>query len=254
MPRDRFWRGLRAALAGKHHARLEQHGFERDALPVQRMEDGMQDLLGDLAAAFDRVVAVDQHLGLDDGNEALLLADGGVAGEGMRVLLHGEPARQHRGNVVDRTPLREARALLAVALQALHESVESFGDLVTGRVRQRHLAPVNLDARNDAALLEQLRERRAVAGLLAERLLVEDHAAHRLRQLRRAEQHVAPRTPVLLGGFDADRGETFGDRGIALVGGEQALGRLHHRSDRALQLRRVHAHLLLDRLRHRSLR
>ena len=42
---------------------------------------------------------------------------------------------------------------------------------------ERLRARVDLDARDDPLLLEHLDERRAVGGLLADRLVEEDHAA-----------------------------------------------------------------------------
>jgi hypothetical protein len=50
--------GLR--LAGHHHARLQQHVLERQAVAVQGNEHLMQDGLRDVGATRLRVVAVDQ--------------------------------------------------------------------------------------------------------------------------------------------------------------------------------------------------
>jgi hypothetical protein len=70
-------------------------------------------------------------------------------------------------------------------------------------VRERLRALVDLDARDDALRGQQLRERRPVVGLLADRLVVEDDAADVLLGARRREEEVAVRAPVLLGRLDA---------------------------------------------------
>ena len=61
-------------VAGEHHVRLQQHLLEVDALVAQLGEDRVQRPRGDVERALDRVVAVHQHLGLDDRHEPGLLA------------------------------------------------------------------------------------------------------------------------------------------------------------------------------------
>src|SRR3977135_3814028 len=74
-----------------------------------------------------------------------------------------------------------------------------------------------------ALVLEDLHQRCAVGSLLADRLVIQDHAAHVLGDARRAEQHLAIRAPVVLGVLDADRVEPSLDGAGALVRGEDAL-------------------------------
>ena len=76
---------LRALLAGDRHVRLEHDAFERDALAVELLELRLEHRGGDLVAAVDVVVAVHQHLGLDDRHDLRRLAERGVARERMRV-------------------------------------------------------------------------------------------------------------------------------------------------------------------------
>ena len=68
-----------------HHARLQQHVLEHDAMPVQRVEHLVQHRLGDFGAALERVVAVHQHFGLDDRHDAGFLADCRIARERVGV-------------------------------------------------------------------------------------------------------------------------------------------------------------------------
>ena len=86
----------------------------------------------------------------------------------------------------DRAPLREPRAELAVLDQPLAQTVEAVGDELVGRLRERRRALVDLDAGDDALRLEDLRERAAVGGVLADRLVEQDHAADVVGRARRS--------------------------------------------------------------------
>ena len=53
----------------------------RHALAVAGLEGRAQRGLGDLEAALDRVVTVDQYFGLDDRDDVRFLAQGRIAGQ-----------------------------------------------------------------------------------------------------------------------------------------------------------------------------
>ena len=125
----------------------------------------------------------------------------------------------------DRAPLREAGAEPVVGLEPFAEAVEALGHGLAGRVRERLRALVDLDAGDDPLLCEQLRERRAVERLLADRLVEEDHAADEVLRARSREQEVAVGAPVVLGRIDPDRVEALLDRAVALVRGQDSLAR-----------------------------
>ena len=173
--------------------------------------------------ALDRVVAVHQHLGLDDRDEARLLRERGVAGERVRVRPDAVLARDPVADRDHGAPLGEPRAELAVLREALAQAVEALGDLLARRERERLRALVDLDPGDDPEPLEQLRERLAVGRALADRLVEEDHAADVLGGARGREEQLAVGAPVLLGRVDADRVEALRDRAVALVGGEDPL-------------------------------
>ena len=78
--------------------------------------------------------------------------------------------------------------------------------------------------------LQDLHQRRSVSGLLADRLVVQDHAADVLGNARRAEQELAVRAAVVLRVVDADRIETFLDGAGALVRSEDAFPRSDQRA------------------------
>ena len=133
-----------------------------------------------------------------------------------------------RAHVDHRPPLREARAEGVVVLEPFAEAVEALGDLLAGGEGEVLGAGIDLDAGDRAGRLDQVDERRAVLGLLADGLVIEDDAGdgglHRLG----AEQHLAVVAASLLGGLDAERVEALGDGAAALVGGKDALALRDH--------------------------
>lgn len=67
--------------AGGDHVGLEEAALEEDVVVVEGLEDGGEHAFSDLLADLDGVVSVLEDLGFDDGNEAVLLADGSVTSE-----------------------------------------------------------------------------------------------------------------------------------------------------------------------------
>ena len=108
-----------------------------DALRVELVEDDAQRRLGHLAAALERVVAVHQHLGLDDRHQACFLAQRRVARQRVRVRLDAAPARSRAADGDDGAPLREARAHAGVVGEPLAQAVEAFGDDLVGEAGER---------------------------------------------------------------------------------------------------------------------
>ena len=63
----------------RDHVGFQDHALHHHAVRVELGEHGLQDAFRHLLAHLDVVVAVRQDLRLDDGDEARLLADGGVS-------------------------------------------------------------------------------------------------------------------------------------------------------------------------------
>jgi len=88
------------------------------------------------------VVAVHQHLGLDDRDDPGLLAQRRGAGERVSVDLDTAAARQVIADRDHGAPLREPRAELPVLREALAQAVEALGHLLL-LSPARGLAPVS---------------------------------------------------------------------------------------------------------------
>src|SRR5580765_6898150 len=172
------------------------------------------------------MVAVHQHLGLDDRDEAGLLRQRRVPRERVRVRPHAVLARDAVADRDHAAPLGEARSELAVLLEPRAQAVESLCHRLAFGEREGLRAFVDFDPGYDAFRLEQLRERRPVGRRLADRLVEQDYAADELLDALRREQQLAIVAPALFRGLDADRVETLLDRSVALVRGEDpfALG------------------------------
>lgn len=105
---------LGAALASGDHVGLQQGSLQVDVVVVQRLVDGGQDGLGDLLGAVQVMVTIGQHLGLNDGHDALRLADGGVTGQHVGVLQDRLVAGGVLADLQHATPLGKVAAVLLV--------------------------------------------------------------------------------------------------------------------------------------------
>jgi hypothetical protein len=141
----------RGLLAGEDHIRFKQHPCKLDAVLVEVVEGGAQHPLGDLVAPLDGMVAVDEDLGLDYGNQVVLLAERRVEGERPGVRLHTPPRRDVLPDGNDRPPLGEARPKLPVLGQPVAQPVEALGELLLRGERHAHGALVHLDTRDGAS-------------------------------------------------------------------------------------------------------
>lgn len=121
-----------------------------------------------------------------------LLAAGGVSSQNVGVLQNGHRRGLVGADLEDAAPLGEAAAGVVVRLAALGQVVQTLGGrFAVGALEGDH-AGVDLDAGNDAALLEHLGEGRAGGVLVVDGLVEEDDAADVAVQLGgRAEEQVA---------------------------------------------------------------
>ena len=188
----------------------------------------MQGPLGHLLAALDGVIAVHQHLGLDDRHQALCLTDGGVARQRMRVGGDARPRRDVPPDSDHCAPLGELGAQFHVFCAALGEAVETLGDFFAGAKRHVLGAGVHLDSGNRADAREQLRKGRAVGRFLPQRLVVEDHSGDMFAKAAGGKQHVAVGATVFLDVFDADALEALLDGSGRFVSSQDALAGRDH--------------------------
>ena len=115
-----------------------------------------------------------------------------------------------------------------------------FGDGLAREAGERLRARVHLDAREDAARGEQLREWLAVGGLLAEGLVVQDHAGNVLLGTGRGEQQLAVGAARLEARLEPDLVEALLDRAGGFVSRQDALSGGDHRLRVAVQCLDVH--------------
>ena len=118
-----------------------------------------------------------------------------------------------------------------------------------GDAGQRLCALVHLDAGHRAGRLDQLDQRRAVLGLLADGLVIQDDAGDMvLHRLVGAEQEFAIVAAVLFGVLHADGVEALLDGAGGFIGGQQALARAPPSSWRSRSVRRDSLSYLLSYL------
>ena len=143
-------------------------------------------------------------------------------------------------DVDHRPPLGEAGAEPAIFDEPFAQAVEALGDDFVGTEGQGLGALVDLDAGNGAGLLDQLDQRRAVVGVLPDRLVEENDAGNVFRHLGAAEQHFAIVAPRRRRRLDADGVEALLDGAGGFVGGQDAAAGRDHRRGDLVQFGEVH--------------
>jgi hypothetical protein len=106
--------------------------------------------------------------------------------------------------------------------QPLAQAVQSFGDRLARKARERLRAGIDLDAGNHVVLAQVRGKRHARLGLLPDGLVVQDHPADEFARAGGREQHLAIRAPVLFGRIELDAVEALENGARALVGGQKA--------------------------------
>ena len=224
--------------AGGGHRGLEQAALQKHSVSGQGFVDGAQHPFLHRGGGGDVVVAIHQDLGLHDGHEALLLHGAGVAGQAPGVLAH----RQFAGAAIAAdaqhgAPFGKAGASGVIAFRPLRQAAQAGAPGFARQPAGEGFNPlVDLDARHDPLLLEELHNRRPLATIrrragLEKGFLVEDRAADRHRQPRGGGQQGAVGAAVGLAVLQRDRLEALANGGGGFIGGQQAgAGRRQGRS------------------------
>ena len=213
-----------AGLARCHHVGLQQGTFQEDVVVGQRLVLESQHLLRHLLGRFQVVLAVWQHLRLHDWHQAVLLADGGVAGQDVGVLHHGLVGRGVPGDLQHAAPFGEVGAGFLVLGAPVGQSVQTLRSALVVAAGQRHHALVHLDARDDPLALQNVHEQFPGAVLLVQGLVKQDHPGDVLLQgVAACEENLAILASVFLRVFQADAFQTLAHGAYGLIGCQDAL-------------------------------
>jgi len=217
--------GLGALGSGHGHRGLEQGSLEEDVVVVKGLVDGRKDLFLHGGGLINVVVAVHEDFGLDDGDEAALLASASITGKAPGVLLDGEGGGASVGRDLEHSsPLAEACALGVVSGGALLQAVKARAprlDLVSSGKGLE--ASVHLDTGVHASLLERLDEWNASLGALEERLLVKDGTRDVLSNARGREEKATVRLTCFFSVLHSNALEALANRLGRLIHGKNAL-------------------------------
>jgi len=115
-----------------------------------------------------------------------------------------------------------------ITARHLAKAVQSFGHLLAEAQREVVDALVHLYAGKNPLARQVRGKRHAVARLLAEGLVEQDHPGDVLLGPGRGEQQPAVGTAVLLGALDVDRLEALLAGAARFVGGEHAFAARDH--------------------------
>ena len=211
---DLLGAGLGALGTGGDHVGLEEGTLKEHLLVVQLLEYSRKHLLSHIGAVLDVMSTVSKDLGLYNGDQPVLLADGGVAGKAIRNLSNGLVGRLALSliDLKNRPPLGEARTSLVVLAAALTETVKTHGGLLPVSAGNVLKALVDLDAGDDVLLFQELNHGNTLGGLLVESLLEQDGAAAVLAKTLGGEEEASVEGAVLFSVLDVDRSEALGNR------------------------------------------
>jgi hypothetical protein len=195
---------------------------------------------GDFLTAFDRVRTVHEHFRLDDRHEFLLLTEGSVPRQRMRIRAQAGGSRQSVRDMNDRPPLREAGTHGVILTQTIPQTIKSLGDGLTRETGKRLGAGVDLDAGKDALGRKSRRQRRAAGAVLTDRFVIHDDTAKELGGARGREEHFPVGTPALLGRPDPEGVEALRQGWDGLVGRQDPFSLRHQRLRDAFQFAARH--------------
>jgi len=94
----------------------------------------------------------------------------------MRIGLDTAPTGKSIAHRDHCTPFGEARAHSRIILEAIAQSIQSFGDPFSRTPRQILRANIDFNARNDARVEDQIYKRLSIFPMLTDCLVVEDDA------------------------------------------------------------------------------
>jgi len=216
-----FGRGV----AGGDHVGLEQSSLQQDLVVMQSLDDDRQDSLGGLNAVLERVLSVHQDLGLNDGNESVLLADGSISSQTVGILQHGKRsgAALLGINLEHGSPLGKSSSGFVELLASSSEIVQSQGGGLLGSVGNDGGSLVDLDANLDAQLVEHLSKGGSISSLLEQSLLVQDHSRDVVLESLRSEEEFSVVSSVVLVVLDGNLLESLPNGSSGLISSEDSM-------------------------------
>merc|ERR1711931_59287 len=214
---------VRAGVSGGDHVGLEQGSLQVDVVVRQGLVHSGKDLLSHVLAALQVVVAVGEDLRLNNGDNAVHLADAGIAGQDVGVLKDGQFGGGG-GDLQHTAPLGEIGTVLLVLGHTLIQAIKTLGGGLAVGSGKGDDTFVNLDSNNHASLLQELGEEHAIVGLLVQGLVEEDDTTNCwLHALVSGEEQLTVQPPVLLSVLSIDALEALGNAAGRLVCGKDSL-------------------------------
>ena len=140
--------------------------------------------------------AIHEHFRFDDRHQIPFLAKRRVTRQSLCIRIDACLRRDVVANRNYGTPFCKPRAKFSIFRQPVAQSVETFRDFFTRKIRHRLGALVHLDPRDDPLILQRLDESASVARLLSDRFVEQNHAADKFAGVLRGKQDLAICPPV----------------------------------------------------------
>mmetsp|Transcript_112716 Transcript_112716/g.206864 ORF Transcript_112716/g.206864 Transcript_112716/m.206864 type:complete len:260 (+) Transcript_112716:778-1557(+) len=185
------------------------------------------------------MLAINQDLGLHNGDKAILLADARIS---RKVLCSDVDGKVGRCTLLDINlegcaPLCKACTLFIILASTLSKVIKASAPcLALAATGQWFKASVDFDAWDDAIAIEHINEWLAFRVLLVQRLFKENGTRDILTNAFSGEQKVAPRHAIFLVVYQTNCLEAFANSACGLIASQQTFAWLDHRGSSLTKL------------------
>ena len=169
--------------------------------------------------------SVRKNFRLDDRNQSILLADGGILGQPSGVFSDGFVSGASVSDLKDSSPLGKPASNFVELSSHVVELLDALGIVFFFPVREDGQAFVHLDSSHDSFALQQFDEVGSVSGGLSGGLFVEDDSRNVILETFGGQQHISVPPSVFLVVLQAERLELFLNGAGRLISSEDSLAR-----------------------------
>jgi len=179
--------------------------------------------LGHFSTPVNVMGSINEDLWLHNGDKPILLADNGISCQALGIEINRELRGLICADLEDSTPLGKAGTSFIVLGAPLAKVIMALGGGLTIGASKLNGALVNLDARKDSSLLEDIHKGLSSSSLLVEGLLKEDDTTQVLQAAGGAEEELTKITAVFLNVLNVNACQTLANGASRFISSKNTL-------------------------------